>query len=77
MPKNDSIYASNQDCINYLLRYFRAAQNNQHLKEGFDKYPYGMSKIGISLMSAIQQKTFDEQGAEDIIVNSVSIKIKK
>ena len=36
---------------------------------------YSYSKIGINLMTKIQQKEFDEQGADDIIVNCVSLAI--
>ncbi|GFN81591.1 carbonyl reductase [NADPH] 1 [Plakobranchus ocellatus] len=60
--------------VNTLISdYVKAAQNNQHVKEGFDQYPYGMSKIGVTLMSAIQQRMFDEKGADDIIVNSCDV----
>lgn len=60
--------------VNKLINdYVKAAQTNDHLKQGFDKHPYGMSKIGVSLMSAVQQKTFDDQGADDIIVNSCDV----
>ncbi|GFN81588.1 carbonyl reductase [NADPH] 1 [Plakobranchus ocellatus] len=60
--------------VNQLIRDFvEAAQKDQAEKFGFDRFPYGMSKVGISLMSAIQQKTFDQTGAEDIIVNCCDV----
>uniref|UniRef100_A0A2C9JV33 Uncharacterized protein n=2 Tax=Biomphalaria glabrata TaxID=6526 RepID=A0A2C9JV33_BIOGL len=50
----------------------RAAKNNQLKEKGFDTSPYGISKIGVSLITHIQQKQLDESGAQDIVVNCVT-----
>lgn len=52
---------------------YSAAQKNQLKDQGFDISPYGVSKIGVSLMTPLQQKEFDARGAEDIVVNAVSL----
>ncbi|GFR60407.1 carbonyl reductase [NADPH] 1 [Elysia marginata] len=62
-----------EDVTALINDFVKAAQTNEHLKQGFDKYPYGISKIGVTLMSTIQQKTFDQEGADDIIVNSCDV----
>ncbi|GFS22776.1 carbonyl reductase [NADPH] 1 [Elysia marginata] len=60
--------------VNKLIDDFvKAAQDDRAVEMGFDRFPYGMSKIGVSLMSTIQQKQFDEEGADDIIVNSCDV----
>ncbi|XP_005095453.1 carbonyl reductase [NADPH] 1 [Aplysia californica] len=58
-----------------MTQFVDAAQENKHEEQGFflsRVSSYGISKIGLTLMSAIQQRDFDAQGAVDIVVNSCS-----
>ncbi|XP_059178433.1 carbonyl reductase [NADPH] 1-like [Physella acuta] len=62
------------DGVTALVQQFiDAAQKNQLKEQGFDISPYGVSKIGVSLMTPLQQKEFDDRGAEDIVVNACDV----
>ena len=50
----------------------RAVKADRVKEEGFAENAYGMSKIGSTVMSVVQQKEMDEAGKEDIVINSVS-----
>ena len=54
-----------------LLSY-SLAQEGKHNDQGFPDSAYGMSKVGVTVMSIIQQRELDAKGAEDIVVNAVS-----
>jgi hypothetical protein len=41
--------------------------------KGWPKFAYDVSKIGVTVMTQIQQKEMDRTGADDIIVNAVSV----
>lgn len=62
-----------EDVTKLIQEFVDAAQDDRAKEMGFDKFPYGMSKIGVTLMSAIQQKMFDEHGPDDVIVNSCDV----
>ena len=51
---------------------FRATKNGTHKEEGFPETAYGVSKIGVTVMSLIQQREMDKKGADDIVINAVS-----
>lgn len=55
-----------------VLYYNRLAQENKHREHGFPDEAYGFSKIGMTVMSILQQKALDAQGLEDVVVNGVS-----
>ncbi|CAL1541210.1 unnamed protein product [Lymnaea stagnalis] len=62
------------DDITALVKQFVDAANKNQLKEqGFDSSPYGISKVGVSLMTILQQKELDAKGAEDIVVNACDV----
>ena len=50
---------------------FSAAQTGTHQELGWPNSAYATSKIGITALTRIQQKAFDNDSREDIIVNSV------
>lgn len=60
----------NEILILWLI-ILRAAQTGDHLKLGWPNSAYATSKIGISALTRIQQRTFDHDPRQDIIVNSV------
>ena len=47
----------------------KAAKDGQVTERGFAESGYGTSKVGVSLMTIIQQKMFDKDG-KNIVVNS-------
>ncbi|OQV15626.1 Carbonyl reductase [NADPH] 1 [Hypsibius exemplaris] len=49
--------------------FVSAAQRGTHQDVGFPNTAYGMSKIGVTALSALQQRDFDKLGT-DIVVNS-------
>ena len=50
----------------------RAAQTGQHEKQGYSNSAYGMSKVGVTVMTGIQQADIDKAfSGKDILVNSV------
>ncbi|KAI9562230.1 hypothetical protein GHT06_013195 [Daphnia sinensis] len=51
--------------------FVKAAQTGDHLKFGWPNSAYATSKIGISALTRIQQRAFDNDSRPDIIVNSV------
>jgi carbonyl reductase 1 len=51
---------------------FSAAQTGTHQELGWPNSAYATSKIGISALTRIQQKAFDNDSRKDIIVNSVN-----
>uniref|UniRef100_A0A0B6YWA7 carbonyl reductase (NADPH) n=1 Tax=Arion vulgaris TaxID=1028688 RepID=A0A0B6YWA7_9EUPU len=61
-----------EELSGYMTQFVQLAQDNKHLDEGFPDDAYGFSKIGMTVMSILQQKELDRQGFEDIIVNGCS-----
>ncbi|XP_055895039.1 carbonyl reductase [NADPH] 1-like [Biomphalaria glabrata] len=61
------------DVTALVNEFIEAAKNNQLKEKGFDTSPYGISKIGVSLITHIQQKQLDESGAQDIVVNCCDV----
>ena len=50
---------------------FRAAKEGKHETLGFANSAYGMSKLGVTAITPLQQKTFDTDDRKDIVVNAV------
>ncbi|KAI8761708.1 carbonyl reductase [NADPH] 1, partial [Biomphalaria glabrata] len=53
-----------------IKQFIDTAQNNKHREAGFANSAYGTSKIGVTVMSMIQQRELDAKGADDIVVNA-------
>jgi len=53
-----------------ISQFVESAQNGSHTDKGFSNSAYGMSKVGVTVMSIIQQREIDEQGKEDVVVNA-------
>lgn len=51
-------------------QFVEAAQKGDHVDKGFMNSSYCMSKLGVTVMSMIQQRELDEQGKEDVVVNA-------
>ncbi|KAJ8979440.1 hypothetical protein NQ317_003219 [Molorchus minor] len=59
--------------LNKLMEKFvKDAKENKHQQEGWGNSSYGVSKVGVSALTVIQQRIFDkEQPNRNISVNSV------
>lgn len=58
--------------LNSLMHSFiEAAKHGDHLSKGWPNSTYVVSKVGVSALTIIQQREFDKDPREDIIVNSV------
>jgi len=55
----------------YFSHAFRAAKLGNHQAEGWPNSAYSVSKVGVSALSFIQQRAFDADPREDLVVNSV------
>jgi len=53
-----------------INQFIESAQDGSHTDKGFSNSAYGMSKVGVTVMSIIQQRELDEQGKEDVVVNA-------
>ncbi|CAC5403799.1 CBR1 [Mytilus coruscus] len=53
-----------------IQQFIDAAQTDSHLKQGFASSAYGMSKVGVTVMSFIQQRELNSDPREDIVVNA-------
>ena len=52
--------------------FTRAAQSDGHQALGYPDSAYGMSKIGVTVMTEIQQREMLKDSKEDVVINSVS-----
>ncbi|GFR67722.1 carbonyl reductase [NADPH] 1 [Elysia marginata] len=59
-----------EELTEFMKKFVESAQINKHLDEGFSNSSYGMSKVGVTVMSMIQQRDLDKRGADDIVVNA-------
>ena len=55
------------------LQCFSLAKEGKHQAAGWPNSAYGVSKIGVTAMCKIQQRQFDAEKKDDIIVNAVSL----
>lgn len=60
-----------EELCGLMKNFIEAAQNGEHKKLGWPNSTYVVSKVGLSALSRIQQRAFDEDSREDIIVNHV------
>lgn len=53
-----------------IQQFIDTAQNDKHQEQGFSNSAYGMSKVGVTVMSFIQQRVLNSDPREDIVVNA-------
>jgi len=53
-----------------LTTFVELAKNGQHQQRGYSNSAYGMSKVGVTALTKIQQRTLDKGDKPDIIVNA-------
>ena len=51
---------------------YSAAKAGTHKDKGWPEWAYAVSKIGVTAMSFAQQREFDKDSREDIVLNPVS-----
>ena len=56
---------------NFLFQTKRAAQTGAHESLGFGRSAYGLSKVALIAATRIQQRQFDKDSRDDLIVNSL------
>lgn len=54
-----------------MYNVLREAKRGHHLSKGWPSSGYVVSKVGVSALTIIQQREFDRDSREDLIVNSV------
>lgn len=56
----------------YMQQFVEAAKLNNHMEKGWGNSAYAVSKVGVSALTNVQQRLFDEENEyRNIIVNSV------
>jgi len=61
---------SMEELTTLIKKFIEDAGKGDHVKSGFSDSAYGMSKVGVTVMTIIQQRELDKKGNEDIVVNS-------
>jgi len=59
-----------EELTSLIKDFIAAAQDGSHQDKGFSNSSYGMSKVGVTVMSMIQQRELDAAGSDDIVVNA-------
>lgn len=54
-----------------MKAFVSSTKNNEHKKLGWPNSAYGVSKVGLSALTFIQQREFNKDEREDIVVNCV------
>lgn len=54
-----------------FILFYRSTKAGVHESEGWPSSAYAVSKVGVSALSFIQQRAFDSDSREDIVVNAV------
>ncbi|KAI8761707.1 carbonyl reductase [NADPH] 1 [Biomphalaria glabrata] len=59
-----------EELTSIIKTFVDTAQKNHHQEAGFPSNAYWTSKLGVTVMSMIQQKELDAKGSEDVVVNA-------
>lgn len=54
-----------------MNNFVQAAQNGTHFEQGWPNSAYSVSKVGVSALSFLQQRAFNKDSREDLVVNAV------
>ena len=60
-------------CMNTDLYCYSLAKEGKHEATGWPNTAYGVSKVGVTAMCMVQQRQFDAQKKDDVIVNAVGL----
>lgn len=53
-----------------MNKFVESTKAGNFKEQGFPDSAYGVSKIGVTVMSMIQQREMDKKGADDIVINA-------
>jgi carbonyl reductase 1 len=59
-----------EELSNLLTQFVEYAKSGTHQQHGYSNSAYGMSKVGVTALTRIQQACFDKSDKPDIIVNA-------
>lgn len=59
-----------EELTHLLNDFIQAAKNGDHEKKGYPNSAYGMSKVGVTVLSQIQHRQLSADPREDIILNA-------
>ncbi|KAH9513990.1 NADH-cytochrome b5 reductase [Bulinus truncatus] len=59
-----------EELASLIKQFVELTQTNSHKQAGWPETAYGVSKIGVTVMSMVQQRELDAKGAVDIVVNA-------
>uniref|UniRef100_A0A915JUH8 Uncharacterized protein n=1 Tax=Romanomermis culicivorax TaxID=13658 RepID=A0A915JUH8_ROMCU len=54
-----------------IAQFIEYAKQGTHIQHGYSGSAYGMSKIGVTAMTFLQQKMFNSDPGADLVVNAV------
>ncbi|XP_047113995.1 carbonyl reductase [NADPH] 1-like [Schistocerca piceifrons] len=60
-----------EELCDLMRQFVEAAKKGEHEKHGWRNSAYGVSKVGVTALTFMQQKAFDADERPDIIVNAV------
>jgi carbonyl reductase 1 len=69
--KLSSSSLTEEELTDLLQQFVKAAKLGNHEAEGWPNSAYSVSKAGVSALSFIQQRAFDADPREDLVVNAV------
>jgi len=69
--KLSSSSLTEEELTDLLQQFVKAAKSGKHKDEGWPNSTYQVSKVGVSALSFIQQRAFDADPREDLVVNAV------
>ncbi|XP_022337710.2 carbonyl reductase [NADPH] 1-like [Crassostrea virginica] len=58
------------ELTNLMNEFINAAKNGSHERKGYPSSAYGMSKIGVSVLTEIQHRLLSADPRDDIVINS-------
>lgn len=60
-----------EELTQLMQQFVESAKAGIHMQDGWPNSAYSVSKVGVSALSFIQQRAFDADPREDIVVNAV------
>ena len=66
--RSDSI--TEEELTAKMNDFISAAQDGSHTAKGWPNSGYGVSKLGVTAMTRIQARRFQEQGKNDVLINA-------
>jgi len=59
-----------EELVGMMDQFVKLANEGEHVKSGWPNSAYKVSKVGVSALTILQQRTLDvERGGEDIVIN--------